>query len=190
VDNNLLTNQWTASNNGAWIFVCGPSGCGKDSVIASAQQLLKNRSDIVFARRLITRPAHAASDHEAVSTEHFSVLLSTDQLAWHWAAHDFQYGVHASYDSHIRAGRRVVVNGSRSHVMSLAASPDVNIVNIECDPAVIAHRLIGRGRDSAQAIAERLQRNQQIASLKSDLVINNNTELAVAGQALADYLSR
>ena len=38
--------------SGAWIFVCGPSGFGKDNVIDAAQQTLGDRRDIVFARRL------------------------------------------------------------------------------------------------------------------------------------------
>ena len=75
--------------SGTWIFVCGPSGAGKDSVIASARQTLGARADIVFARRMITRGTKAGSDHEAVDEAEFSFLRECRGLAWHWEAHGF-----------------------------------------------------------------------------------------------------
>jgi len=48
--------------SGKWVFVCGPSGAGKDSVLAWASDHLAGRRDIVFARRMVTRPMQPGSD--------------------------------------------------------------------------------------------------------------------------------
>ena len=68
--------------NGAWIFVCGPSGAGKDSVIALAQQLVGERKDIVFARRMVTRPAQSGSDHDPVTEAVFHAQAQAGELSW------------------------------------------------------------------------------------------------------------
>ena len=52
---------------GCQVFVCGPSGAGKDSVMALARDALAERGDIMFARRMITRPAQTGADHEPVT---------------------------------------------------------------------------------------------------------------------------
>lgn len=174
---------------GAWVFVCGPSGSGKDSVIASAQQALASRADIVFARRFVTRPAQAGSDHDASTPEAFGALLQTGGLRWHWQAHGFAYGIPSRYGEAVEAGQRVVVNGSREHVQGLPVSPDTRVVHITADPLALAQRLLKRGRDNAEAVARRLERNADFESMRADCVIVNNGELADAGRQLADYLA-
>lgn len=64
---------------GAWVFVCGPSGAGKDSVLAWAREALAGRSDIVFARRLITRPAQSGSQAIAPGPTLRRVLVTAPQ---------------------------------------------------------------------------------------------------------------
>ncbi|RZJ26056.1 MAG: phosphonate metabolism protein/1,5-bisphosphokinase (PRPP-forming) PhnN [Haliea sp.] len=173
---------------GRWVFVCGPSGSGKDSVIAQAQQALEGRSTIVFARRFITRPAQAASDHEALDAPAFANLLETGGLCWHWQTHGFFYGISRAYGNAFHAGCVVVVNGSREHVAGLAASPDLSVVHITADQDTLAERLARRGRDTPASIAQRLARNNDLEGLRADCVIVNNGELAAAGRQLAAYL--
>lgn len=174
---------------GTWIFVCGPSGAGKDSVIARAQQMLGERKDIVFARRMVTRPAHAGSDHDPTTESQFHALLQAGGLRWHWQAHGFYYAIAAHYAAHVQAGQRVVVNGSRAHVQALTPSAEVRVVQITASPDQLAARLAGRGRDTASAVADRLTRGARFGGLAADCVIANDAELAVAGQRLADYLT-
>lgn len=174
---------------GAWVFVCGPSGSGKDSVMAYAQQALAARPDIVFTRRFVTRPAHAGSDHDALTPAAFAVLLQAGGLRWHWQAHGFSYGIASQYGDAVRAGGLVVVNGSRAHAHSLPVSPDVRVVHVTADAEALARRLRQRGRDSAEAVAQRLERNADFDGTKADCVIVNNGELADAGRQLADYLA-
>lgn len=171
------------------MFVCGPSGSGKDSVIESARQALGTRQDIVFARRMVTRAVQPASDHDPVTESAFGALLESGSLCWHWQAHGFFYGISRHYAELVRAGCHVVVNGSRAHVKTLPPSPDVRVVQISADPDRLAARLTQRGRDTAGAVAERLARNAHFAGMQGDCVIVNDGELAVAGRQLADYLT-
>lgn len=175
--------------NGLWVFVCGPSGSGKDSVIDSARQALSGRSDIVFARRMVTRPVQPGSDHDPVTAPVFAGLLQSGGLCWHWQAHGFCYGIASRYADAVRAGCLVVVNGSRAHVNSLPPSSDRRVVQISTDPERLAARLAQRGRDTEMAVTERLARNAIFSGMQADCVIVNDGELAVAGQRLADYLT-
>lgn len=175
--------------SGLWVFVCGPSGSGKDSVIDSARQALSGRSDIVFARRMVTRPVQPGSDHDPVTAPVFAELLQSGSLSWHWQAHGFSYGIASHYADAVRAGCLVVVNGSRAHVNSLPPSADLRVVQISTDPERLAIRLAQRGRDSGAAIVERLARNATFSGMPADCVIVNDGALQVAGQRLADYLT-
>ena len=177
---------------GQWVFVCGPSGVGKDSVIAWTVKALAGQPEIVFARRLITRPAQPASDHDAIGEDDFLRLQQSGGLRWCWQAHGFYYGISQHYASHVSAGGIAVVNGSRSHVDGLPAAPDVKRVEITASPEVIASRLTERGRDTLQEVQQRLARNASLEETdpkKVDLRINNDGELAEAGSVLATYLA-
>ena len=175
--------------SGRWVFICGPSGAGKDSVIASAQQTLADRSDIVFARRIVSRPMQVGSDHDPLTPADFLALQQAGGLRWHWQAHGFDYGIAQHYANDVQAGRSVVVNGSRAHVLDLPPSSDIRWVQISAEPERLAARLLQRGRDGAAAVAERLARNTRFSAMQADCVIVNDADLASAGQRLADYLS-
>ena len=174
--------------SGRWVFVCGPSGAGKDSVMACAQALLKGQAGFVFARRMVSRPLQAGSDHDPVTPGEFNALLQSGGMHWHWQAHGFNYGIAAHYAADVLAGRTVVVNGSRDHVNNLQPMPDLKIVEISASPKHLEARLLSRGRDSSSAVVARLERNAGFAHLKADLIIINDGELHLAGQRLADYL--
>jgi len=173
---------------GAWVFVCGPSGAGKDSVINAARQLLMHQKNIVFARRLVTRPSQAGSEHDQIAEQDFRLMMTSGGLSWHWQAHDFFYGVAANYATDVQAGHLVVVNGSRAHVNSLLHADDVKVVIVTASNNQLASRLQQRGRDDPQAIASRLARNASLSRVTADCVIVNDSALAASSQRLADYL--
>lgn len=173
---------------GTWMFVCGPSGSGKDSVIACAQRALVARKDIVFAQRFVSRPAHPGSDHVPLTELAFDALLQADGLCWHWQAHGFSYGIARRYEDAFHAGCVVVVNGSREHVSTLPPSSGVRVVHIRADQNALAGRLLRRGRDTATTVALRLARNTGFEGMHADRVIDNDAELAQAGRQLAEYL--
>lgn len=174
--------------SGLWVFVCGPSGAGKDSVLGWAATRLAARQDIVFARRMVTRPSRLGSDHDAVTPEQFARVLGAGSLAWCWEAHGFHYGIEAGYAAQVAAGRVVVVNGSREHAGALEASKQVRVVQIVVDADQLAHRLEQRGRDAPHEVSQRLARNAFFSDLRTDHTIYNQGELADAGRQLVDYL--
>ena len=177
---------------GKWIFICGPSGVGKDSVIAWSITALASQSSIVFARRMVTRTAQPGSDDEAINEHDFLSLRQSGGLCWYWQAHGFHYGISQHYVSVVSAGGTVVINGSRNHVDGLSASLDVKRVDITANPEKIKARLAQRGRDTPQAILQRLKRNAELGQLdpsKADLSIHNDAELAEAGTRLVAYLA-
>jgi ribose 1,5-bisphosphokinase len=177
---------------GKWIFICGPSGVGKDSLIAWSKQALAGQPNIVFARRLVTRVAQPDSDDDAVNEADFLSLRKSGGLRWHWQAHGFYYGISQHYASHVSSGATVVINGSRSHVDALPASPDIERVEITASPDKIAARLAQRGRESQEAVTHRLARNagfEQISPSGADLIIRNDADIAQAGAALVNYLA-
>lgn len=174
--------------SGLWVFVCGASGVGKDSVIDWAATNIGAQSDVVFSRRMVTRTPRAGSDHDLVDLETFEQLRASGGLAWYWAAHGFHYGVPVSYAADVAAGRTVVINGSREHVAGLAPSAAIKVVKIEASPEKLAARLVSRGRDAPLEVALRLTRNEGLDLVNADETIANDGALPLAGSALVRYL--
>jgi ribose 1,5-bisphosphokinase len=180
--------EFSTTGLGIWVFVCGPSGGGKDSVIAWTRERLAAHEGIVFARRMITRPHQNGSDHEPVSATEFQRLTQAGAIAWHWQAHGFRYGISKRYALHVAQGRVVVVNGSREHVQSLPRTPQIRCVAIRAPQEKLIDRLRERGREAPDALAERRHRNEQLAHFKGDLEIVNDADLADAGARLQGWL--
>ncbi len=174
--------------SGCWVLVCGPSGAGKDSVIAWAREALAPYKHICFAPRLVTRPSLAGSEHEEISPGTMQGLRERGALAWEWQAHGHQYAIRAEYARRVEAGEVVVVNGSREHAGSLAGRRDVRCVLVTAPPAVVQQRLLARGREPAAAVSRRMARNGALPQLRADHVIHNDAGLEAAGSALRDYL--
>ena len=58
---------------GSLVYVMGPSGAGKDSVLGRARSLLPPAAPVVFAHRYITRPAEAGGEnHVALTRDEFA----------------------------------------------------------------------------------------------------------------------
>ncbi|MBL8516550.1 MAG: phosphonate metabolism protein/1,5-bisphosphokinase (PRPP-forming) PhnN [Betaproteobacteria bacterium] len=178
--------------SGRLVYVIGPSGAGKDSVIAWARDHLSLQRDIVFARRVITRPADASGErHEAVSDAVFTRLLARDAFAMQWAAHDCRYAIRKEALAQRRLGMTVVVNGSREHLpVARGKFPDLEVVHITAAPEVLAHRLRERAREDQSAMAGRLARANAFATHDVDLEIRNDGPLAEAGLRLLRWLTR
>lgn len=174
--------------SGAWVIVCGPSGAGKDSVLAWAREALAPHPAICFAQRLVTRAQQPGSEHEEISLQGLRDLQQRGELAWRWEAHGHAYGVRATYASRVREGDVVVVNGSREHARDLAGRDDVRCVMLTAPPDVLEQRLRLRGREDASGVASRMARNAAQPAPFADRVIVNGGALEQAGGALRDYL--
>ncbi len=99
--------------------VVGPSGAGKDTLIAGA---LARRPDLRLVRRVITRPAAAGGeDFDGVTEAEFTARLKRGDFALHWQAHGLRYGIPADQ---VTGPGTVVFNGSRAALpAALAALP-------------------------------------------------------------------
>lgn len=142
------------------VLVVGPSGAGKDSLIAGARRALAGDGRFVFPRRAVTRPAmEDVEDHESVTLAEFARQKASGAYALSWDAHGLSYGIPKSIERDLAEGRVVVANGSRAMVPAAREIyPDMRTVLVDADAAVRAQRLAARGRETAAGIAERLQR--------------------------------
>ncbi|RAI42749.1 phosphonate metabolism protein/1,5-bisphosphokinase (PRPP-forming) PhnN [Rhodoplanes roseus] len=145
---------------GVLFFVVGPSGSGKDTLLDGARAVLGGSGRFVFARRVITRPADAGGEaHEAVDAATFARLQQDGAFLIDWTAHGLSYGVPARVVDELARGVHVVANGSRAVIADLLARvPDLVVVEVTAPLDILAARLAGRGRESADVIRTRLER--------------------------------
>lgn len=157
---------------GRLVLITGPSGAGKDTLIALAQAQCGD--DVLFVRRVVTRAASLAENNEEISADAFEVAAARGAFALHWQAHGHHYGLPRTIDDAIRAGRAAVANVSRT-VISAArrAYADVVVVSITAPPDVLAARLAQRGRDSDGPLTQRLSRVVDHVAAPPDVVIEN-----------------
>lgn len=100
---------------GKLIWLMGPSGSGKDSLLAELR--LREQTQLLVAHRYITRDASAGSEnHIALSEREFFSRAGQNLLALSWHANGLYYGVGVEIDLWLHAGFDVVVNGSRAHL--------------------------------------------------------------------------
>jgi phosphonate metabolism protein PhnN/1,5-bisphosphokinase (PRPP-forming) len=171
-----------STRRGTLVLVVGPSGVGKDSIIARAADILHSEPRIVFARRLITRPQESGGEqHIAVSPGEFTQARDARRLLLHWHAHDLDYGLPAELGAQLDAGSCVVANASRGVVTEAREQlAPVLAVAITAPPDVVAARLAARGREDAAGIAMRLGRADAWPADQADLTITNDGPLTNA----------
>jgi phosphonate metabolism protein PhnN/1,5-bisphosphokinase (PRPP-forming) len=164
---------------GTLVLVVGPSGAGKDTLLAAAKAATVDDPRFVFPRRAVTRVADAASeDHLSVTPAEFAAARERGEYGLSWDAHGLSYGLPVSFEADLAAGRIVVFNASRAVVAAaLAKYPGTEVVLIEARPDVRALRLAGRGRESAGDIALRLAREVE-TNLPGAVRIDNSGPLA------------
>jgi guanylate kinase len=141
------------------IAVVGPSGAGKDTLMAGARDAIVHDARFRFVRRAITRPAEAGGeDHEALSEADFSVRRAAGAFALSWEAHGLRYGIPRDIEEDIGARRVVIANLSRAVLPEASARYRLRVLNITAPMEVLAARLAARGRETAADIAARLAR--------------------------------
>ena len=146
--------------NAPLFYVMGPSGAGKDSVLARARALLPADMSVVFAHRYITRPPEASGEnHVALSAAEFAMWRAHGLFAFHWQAHGNHYGIGREIHAWRKAGLTVVVSGSREHFQDVAGvDPDTYPVLITAPVELLRDRLAARGRGPSPRTQRRLRR--------------------------------
>ncbi|MEM6489686.1 MAG: phosphonate metabolism protein/1,5-bisphosphokinase (PRPP-forming) PhnN [Pseudomonadota bacterium] len=150
---------------GVLLQVMGPSGVGKDTLMAGARAALAERAGWRFVRRAITRPAAPgdAEAHEPLTPDAFAAAAAAGRFFATWHAHGLDYGVPSAVAAWLAAGDAVILNGSRVAAAAVTAAAHAvpaatAIVAIQAPAAAVAARLAARGREDAAAAAARLAR--------------------------------
>ncbi|MHC8288254.1 phosphonate metabolism protein/1,5-bisphosphokinase (PRPP-forming) PhnN [Pseudomonas sp. XS1P51] len=181
--------------DGRLIYLIGPSGSGKDSLIEAVREPLQALNCEVV-RRVITRSAESVGeDAIGVSRQEFERRRSAGDFTLSWNANGLDYGIPIEIDHWLKAGRHVLINGSRGHLNeALNRYPTLLPVLLTVKDAVLRERLLRRGRESIAQIEARLRRNELFTA--DDLIgdtpihrLDNSGDLATTVANLLNLLS-
>ena len=175
--------------SGRLFVIVGPSGAGKDTLIAGA---IAADPALHWAQRVITRPTSAGGEpFEGVSPAEFQRRLSAGDFVLHWQAHGLNYGVTVPALGLLQSGAKVVLNESRGALGAISAAfAGLRIIRISAPSAVLAERLAQRGRESSEAISARLARaSYDLPAELSVIDVQNTGSIAQGIDALRHALS-
>jgi phosphonate metabolism protein PhnN/1,5-bisphosphokinase (PRPP-forming) len=177
------------ASDGTLILVVGPSGAGKDSVIAGAAAALRDDTRFLFARRAITRPSNGCGeDHLALSVAEFATRRAAGGFLLAWHAHGLDYGLPVALAEDLAAGRVVVANVSRAVVAAARLRwKRTRVVLVTAAASVLAQRLAARARENEAAIRLRLERAASLM-IAADATIANEGSLSEAVAAFVTLL--
>lgn len=165
---------------GRIVAIVGPSGVGKDTLIAGA---VARDPGLHWARRVITRPELARPDalggepFLGVDAETFRLWKSQGRFILDWRAHGLDYGIPIAEFAPFDAGRTVLFNGSRAALpVAMARFPALRVIRIMAPSHLLAERLASRGRETPEDIRERLSRaTYDIPAGMAAIDVNNDT---------------
>ncbi|MCX2868856.1 ribose 1,5-bisphosphokinase [Kluyvera cryocrescens] len=170
---------------GKLLWLMGPSGSGKDSLLEVLRQ--QEHSDLLVAHRYITRPASAGCEnHIALSEQEFFTRAGRNLLALSWHANGLYYGVGVEIDLWLHTGFDVVVNGSRAHLAQAKAryASALLPVCLQVSPDILRERLQARGRENGVEIAARLERAARYTPADCHTLNNDGSLLQSVDQLL------
>jgi ribose 1,5-bisphosphokinase len=163
--------------------IVGPSGAGKDTLIAGA---MRARPELRLVRRVITRPSEAGGEEfDGVSEQEFVNRKAQGDFALDWEAHGLYYGIPRAQ---IDGGGTILFNGSRAALpLATRVFTDLNVILVTAPDDVLAARLADRGRESAAEIRDRLVRAAFTLpdGIHAETVVNDGTPEAGVVRLLA-----
>ena len=181
-------------STGVFVAVVGPSGAGKDTLMAHAARHADLDRRVCFARRIVTREAMAASeDHDSLDEAAFSRARADGAFCLSWSAHGLWYGLPRSIAADLGRGSVVVANLSRRSLQDAAvAFRTLEVVEVAAHPAILLARLLARGREGEAAIQARLKRQMPVAlpaGTCGHLRIDNSGEVQEATGRFVHHLN-
>ncbi|QRX84021.1 phosphonate metabolism protein/1,5-bisphosphokinase (PRPP-forming) PhnN [Glaciimonas sp. PAMC28666] len=177
---------------GRLFFVVGPSGVGKDALLQWVQARLPEETNVVFSQRCVTRPAHASEVHHVMTSDQFFQAEQGGAFSMTWQANETRYGIPRGIEADLKAGKDVVVNGSREYVPQLRQLfPNATVIWIVASPDIIRRRIENRQRESGVALENRLLRSVAFGANQDEniIYIDNSGPIDIAGSQLADIFS-
>lgn len=170
------------------ILVVGPSGAGKDTLLAAAGRALAADPRFRFVRREITRAATAGGEaHLEVDFSSYAARRAAGGYALHWEAHGLGYGISADIADDLAAGRIVIASVSRTVIAGAAERFPVRVLEITAPASVLAERLRDRARESETEIAARLARTIALPDgIETVVILNDGTPEEGAARLIAE----
>ena len=177
------------------IYMVGPSGVGKDSLLAWLAQRphMDLPTHLHIARRSITRPEEGGTEvHEALTEQAFSDLEAANGFAMRWEANGLRYGIRHAELAPLEHGHWVLVNGSRAYVSEVRRTwPGASVLHIKAPADVVRERLLARGRETGAELEARIRRSQGLSAerLTGDMELVNGSGLDTSGRELLALLA-
>ncbi len=142
---------------GRLIAVVGPSGVGKDSVMAG---LIAARPGLTTVRRAVTRAPEAGGEvYDPLTPDTFAARKAAGDFALTWGAHGLYYAIPRAALAPLAQGLDLLANLSRNVLTEAAETVlRLTVLHITASPAILATRLAARGRETEADIAARLSR--------------------------------
>ena len=139
------------------IAVVGPSGVGKDTVMAA---MAAADPSLSLVRRVITRAGDVGGEQiTSVSQAAFDRRAASGDFVLHWRAHGLSYGIPAQIRTDIAQGRVPLVNLSRRVLTEAQARfENLAVISLTAVPEVLAARLLARAREPEADVQDRLAR--------------------------------
>jgi ribose 1,5-bisphosphokinase len=171
---------------GRLVLVVGPSGAGKDTLIAAVRMQLADEEAFLFPRRIVTRPSSIAEDNAEADEATFLKIAEAGGFALTWSAHGHRYGIPAMVDHALYGGRTVVCNVSREVIAEARQRyRHVTVVEVTAPPEVLHKRISARSRPSDGDAAARLERRISTAAQADIVIVNDGPVEGGARQLLA-----
>ena len=176
-------------SQGRLIAFVGPSGVGKDTVMA---HLINTVEGLHRAQRVITRPSEPQGEnHIPASVNQFKAARDVGEYALHWEAHGLYYGVPHTSLTKLDEGSDVLINLSRQILREAAKKySSFIVIHLTAPRDVLARRLKHRDRESDEHIMARLDRKSDIIDpdLKT-ITIDNSHAIEVTVSTICSKLS-
>ncbi len=178
------------TGGGTLVLVVGPSGAGKDTLLAYARAVLGNDLRFVFVRRVVTRDGNAElEDHASLSPDAFEAAAAAGDFALSWQAHGLCYGIPKSALDEVAGGRIAIVNASRGSIATARTLVRRLVVaHVTAAPEVLAQRLKERGREDPASVLARLRRDAGRVTASEAVDIVNESSIEAAGDSLVALL--
>jgi ribose 1,5-bisphosphokinase len=180
---------------GRLVYVMGPSGAGKDTLLRSVRGELDRSPEqaVVFVRRYITRPVDpGGEEHHPLNREEFLRRQEAGFFVLFWERHGLLYGIGRELDEILSSGTTAVVSGSRVYLPEASRRyPGLLPVLITAREELLRERLKRRERENAASIVERLSS----AGMKMDgipglVTIDNSAGIEKARGRFMEVLRR
>jgi ribose 1,5-bisphosphokinase len=175
---------------GAFVALVGPSGVGKDTVLALLRAQTGSNDRFVFPKRIITRPSDSSEDLIEIDKYTFETQKGAGAFALSWSAHGLDYAIPLFVEDAISAGKIVVVNVSRAVIGQVRTRFGKTCVVLLSAPLQArAQRIAMRGREDESVIRDRLARTvDTFTESDADLIIDNSGSPEVAARMLLGFL--